>query len=148
MPWKNSRGSKSRQFVVKTLTPEAGPRPIGPYSHAAVANGFVFVSATAGINPRTNQLAGRSLGEQLHQIFDNLEGFLAAAGSNLRQVVHVTIYLKDVKEFEAMNTIYSKRVGAHRPARTVIGVTDLPKRGARLTMSAIALRGQKKIKHG
>ena len=146
MPRKNAYARRNKLSDVETLTPIGGPRPIGPYSHAAVANGFVFVSATAGIDPRTGKLAGRSLTAQAHQIFDNIENFLKAAGSSLNRVLHVTVYLKDVKDFEALNAIYIERMGAHRPARSVIGVADLPKRGARLTMSVIALSRNTKAK--
>ena len=64
---------------------------------------------------------------------------LAAAGSDLHHVVHVNVFLKDVGDFEEMNRAYAETMGSHRPARTVIGVNDLPKPGARLTMNLTAV---------
>jgi len=60
----------------------------------------------------------------------------------LRHIVHVTIFLKSVRDFKAMNAIYQRRMGSHRPARTVVEVSNLPKPGARLTLNAIAVSGR------
>jgi 2-iminobutanoate/2-iminopropanoate deaminase len=66
---------------------------------------------------------------------------LAAVGSDLRQVMHITVFLKDMRDFDEMNRAYVERMGGHLPARTVIGVTDLPKPGIRLTMNLFAVAG-------
>jgi 2-iminobutanoate/2-iminopropanoate deaminase len=64
---------------------------------------------------------------------------LESVGSDLNHVVHVNVFLKDVRDFEEMNRAYVQMMGEHRPARTVIGVNDLPKGGALLTMNLTAV---------
>ncbi len=131
--------SSSTMPSVRTLTPPGTPEPIGPYSHVAIAGGFIFISGTAGIDPATNQLAAPEVASQTRQIMLNMAAMLAAAGSDLAHVVHVSVYLKDMADFAEMNRVYAEAMGEHRPARTAIGVTDLPKAGARLTMNAVAV---------
>lgn len=124
---------------VETLTPPGTPEPIGPYSHVARAGGLIFISGTAGVDPATGMLAGSDVASQTRQIIRNFAVMLAAAGSDLRHVVHVSVYLKDMGDFAEMNRAYAEAMGDHRPARTAIGVSDLPKPGARLTMDLRAV---------
>ena len=126
-------------YIVETLTPPGTPAPIGPYSHVAKAGPFLSVSGTAGVDPATGQLAGDDVYSQSLQILESFKVMLESAGSDLDHVVHVNVFLKDVRDFEAMNRAYVEKMGAHRPARTVIGVQDLPKAGARLTMNLTAV---------
>lgn len=126
-------------YAVETSTPAGTPTPIGPYSHIAKAGPFLSISGTAGVNPATGLLAGDDVYSQTAQILESFSVMLASAGSDLRHVVHVNVFLKDVRDFEEMNRAYADRMGSHRPARTVIGVHDLPKPGARLTMNLTAV---------
>jgi 2-iminobutanoate/2-iminopropanoate deaminase len=126
-------------YAVDTLMPPNTPAPIGPYSHVARAGPFLSISGTAGVNPATGQLAGDDVYAQTAQILESFAVMLAAAGSDLRHVLHVNVFLKDVRDFEEMNRAYAEKMGSHRPARTVIGVHDLPKPGARLTMNLTAV---------
>lgn len=124
---------------VETLTPPGTPEPIGPYSHVAKAGGFIFISGTAGVDPATGLLAGADVASQTRQIMRNFAAMLEAAGSDLTHVLHVNVYLKDMGDFAEMNRVYAAAMGGHRPARTAIGVSDLPKAGARLTMDLRAV---------
>ena len=124
---------------VETLTPPGTPEPIGPYSHVAKAGGFIFISGTAGVDPATGLLAGADVASQTRQIMRNFAAMLEAAGSDLTHVLHVNVYLKDMGDFAEMNRAYAEAMGDHRPARTAIGVSDLPKAGARLTMDLRAV---------
>jgi len=72
-------------------------------------------------------------------IIDSLETMLRSVGSDLDHIVHVNVFLADMADFEAMNAAYAEKLGAHRPARTVIGVRELPKPGFRLTMNLTAV---------
>jgi 2-iminobutanoate/2-iminopropanoate deaminase len=126
-------------YTVETLTPPNTPTPIGPYSHVARAGPFISISGTAGVNPTTGQLAGDDVSAQTAQILDSFSVMLASAGSDLHHVVHINVFLKDVRDFEEMNGAYAAKMGSHRPARTVIVVHDLPKPGARLTMNLTAM---------
>ena len=124
---------------VETSTPANTPTPIGPYSHVARVRGFITIGGTAGVDPATGQLAGGDVGSQTRQILDSFEVMLSSVGSDLAHVVHVNIYLAQMSDFEAMNAAYVEKLGDHRPARTVIGVRELPKPGVLLTMNLTAV---------
>ena len=126
-------------YTIETSTPPDTPTPIGPYSHIAKAGPFLSISGTAGVNPATGLLAGDDVYAQTRQILESFSVMLAAAGSDVNHVLHVNVFLKDVGDFEEMNRAYAEKMGSHRPARTVIGVNDLPKPGARLTMNLTAV---------
>ena len=96
---------------VDTSTPPNTPAPIGPYSHIAKVGQLITIGGTAGFDPATAQLAGPD----------------------------VNVFLKDMRDFEDMNRAYAEMMGDHRPARTVIGVNELPKPGIRLTMNLTAV---------
>lgn len=128
---------------VKTLTPPGTPEPIGPYSHIAKAAGFISISATAGVDPATGQLAGPDVYSQAKRIIESFKVMLEAAGSDLSHVLHINVFLKDIKDFGEMNRAYVEKMGDHRPARTVIAVTDLPKPGAVLTMNMTAVEANR-----
>ena len=124
---------------VRTFTPVDVMTPIGPYSHVARAGPFIMISATAGVDPRTGQLAGPDVAAQTRQIVTSFHSMLEGVGSSLSQVMHVTVFLRNIEDFEEMNRAYAEAFGDHRPARTVIGVSALPKPGALLTMNLTAV---------
>ena len=124
---------------VETTTPAGTPTPIGPYNHVAKVGEFISIGATAGVDPATGRLAGDDVGSQTLQILDSFRVMLASVGSDLAHVVHVTVFLKEMRDFEAMNAAYVEAMGEHRPARTVIGVRELPKPGVLLTINLTAV---------
>ena len=127
------------RYSVETSTPPGTPTPIGPYSHIAKVGPFLSIGGTAGVDPATGLLAGDDVHSQTARILESFSVMLASAGSDLAHVVHVNVFLKDIHDFEEMNRAYVEKMGSHRPARTVIGVHDLPKPGARLTMNLTAV---------
>lgn len=124
---------------VETSTPAGTPTPIGPYSHIAKVGPFISIGGTAGIDPTTGQLAGPDVASQARQILKSFAVMLASVGSDLDHVLHINIFLAEMSDFEAMNGAYIEMMGNHRPARTVIGVSELPKPGVRLTMNLTAV---------
>jgi len=124
---------------VETSTPPNTPNPIGPYSHIARVGQFITIGAIAGVDPATGQLAGNDVASQTRQIIRSFRVMLESVGSDLNHVIHITVFLKDMSDFEAMNAAYVDGTVAHRPARTVIGVRELPKPGALLTMNLSAV---------
>jgi 2-iminobutanoate/2-iminopropanoate deaminase len=124
---------------VKTSTPPNTPTPIGPYSHIAKVGQFITIGGTAGFNPLTGQLAGPDVGAQTRQILTSFQVMLQSAGSSLDHVMHINVFLKDMRDFDEMNRAYVEMMGEHRPARTVIGVNELPKPGILLTMNLTAV---------
>ena len=124
---------------VKTSTPPNTPAPIGPYSHIAKVGDFITIGGTAGFDPATGELAGPDAYLQTKQILDSFKVMLESAGSDLHHVVHVNVFLQSMSDFDEMNRAYVEKMGAHRPARTVIGVNELPRPGVVLTMNLTAV---------
>lgn len=126
----------SRQIVHTDQAPAA----IGPYSQAVRAGQFVFTAGQIGLDPTTGQLVADDVAAQTRQVMANLAAVLAAAGSNLGQVVKTTIFLTDMADFAAVNAVYGEFFPAEPPARSTVAVAALP-RGARVEIEAIALIG-------
>jgi 2-iminobutanoate/2-iminopropanoate deaminase len=124
---------------VETSTPPDTPGPIGPYSHIAKVGSLITIGGTAGVDPATGQLAGTDVESQTRQILESFRVMLESVGSDLTHVVHVTIFLSEMRDFDAMNAAYVEKLGDHRPARTVVGVRELPKPGVLLTMNLTAV---------
>ena len=124
---------------VETSTPPNTPTPIGPYSHIARVGQSITIGGTSGVDPATGALAGDDVAAQTRQILDNFAVMLGSVDSDLEHVVHINVFLKDMADFESMNAAYAEGLGSHRPARTVIGVRELPKPGLLLTMNLTAV---------
>ena len=124
---------------VETFTPPDTPEPIGPYSHIAKVGSFITIGGTAGVDPSTGLLAGSDVESQTLRILESFRTMLDSVGSDLEHVVHVNVFLRDMKDFEAMNRAYVTGMGTHRPARTVFSVRELPRPGVLLTMNLTAV---------
>ena len=125
--------------TIKTVATEHAPKAIGPYSQAIVADGIVYTAGQVALDPQSGALVGATIAEQTEQVLKNLSAVLAAAGSSLGQVVKTTVYLADMADFAAMNEVYARYFGGHRPARSTVQAGGLPK-GARLEIDAIAMQ--------
>ena len=124
---------------VETFTPAGTPTPIGPYNHVAKVGNQIWIGGTAGVDPATGRLAGPDIGAQTRQILSSFKLMLAAADSDLCHVTHVTVFLKHMADFAGMNEAYVAMMGEHRPARTVVAVSELPKPGVLVTMNLTAV---------
>ncbi|HSD33732.1 MAG TPA: RidA family protein [Gemmatimonadales bacterium] len=125
--------------TIKAVATDQAPKAIGPYSQAIVAEGIVYTAGQVALDPQSGTLVGATITEQTEQVLKNLTAVLAAAGSSLGQVVKTTVYLADMADFSAMNEVYARHFGAHRPARSTVQAGGLPK-GARLEIDAIAMQ--------
>jgi 2-iminobutanoate/2-iminopropanoate deaminase len=114
------------------------PAAIGPYSQAVKANGMVFCSGQIPIDPATGEFVAGGVREQTEQVLKNLSAVLDAAGSSLDQVVKTTVFLLDMKEFAAMNEVYSQFFKGVSPARATVAAAGLP-RDARVEIEVLAL---------
>lgn len=124
---------------IELSTPANTMTPVGPYSHIAKVGQFITIGGTAGVDPATGDLAGPAIGSQTKQILDAFEIMLESVGSDLDHIIHINIFLADLQDFDRMNAAYVEKMGAHRPARTAVAVTGLPKPGALLTMNLTAV---------
>jgi len=104
-----------------------GPKPIGPYSQAIRANGFLFVSGQVGFDPQTGEFVGTDVRSQTERVLENLKAILEAAGVTLNHVVKSTVFLKDMNDFPAMNEVYAKYFSAAPPSRSTVQAARLPK---------------------
>ncbi|HUP49164.1 MAG TPA: RidA family protein [Thermoanaerobaculia bacterium] len=114
------------------------PKAIGPYSQAIRANGLLFTSGQIPLDPATGNLVEGDFAAQARRVFQNLEAVLRAAGSTFSHVTRATVYLTDLANFQTLNSLYAEYFGEHKPARTTVGVKELPK-GALVEVDLIAL---------
>lgn len=110
--------------ITTVLTPGA-PAPGGHYSQATVHGGLVFVAGQLPIDPRTGEKRLGSVEEQVEVTLRNVEAILVAAGSDLAHLLKVTIYVSDIEHWGAINAVYARILGPHRPARAVVPTRDL-----------------------
>jgi len=113
------------------------PEAVGPYSQISIAGDTVFLSGQLPLDPETGNLVGDTLEGQTEQVFNNIEAVLKGVGLGLVDVARCSVYLTDMGTFPAMNTIYAKRFGNHKPARETIGVSALAL-GATVEITVIA----------
>lgn len=122
---------------MKFLATDGAPKAIGPYSQAVIEGNLLFASGQIPLDPKTGELVAGSIERSAEQIFDNLEAVLREAGLTFQDVVKTTVFLTKTEDFPAMNAVYAKRFGDHRPARSTVTVAALPK-GAPLEIDLIA----------
>lgn len=101
------------------------PRPAGHYSQAVIHNGLVYVAGQLPITPGQKEHRPGSVSEQTERTLQNVAAILAAAGSGLDRVLSMTIYVADIAHWPDVNSVYSRMLGAHKPARAVVPVKDL-----------------------
>lgn len=103
------------------------PAPIGPYSQAVKAGGFLFLSGQVPLIPGTSELRNGNITEETIQVMENLKAVLQEAGLNFSNVVKTTIFLKEMSFFTEINTEYGKYFDKDFPARETVAVKTLPK---------------------
>lgn len=112
---------------LKTVQTPDAPAAIGPYSQAIASDGWVFCSGQIPLDPGTMELVEGDVARQTEQVMANLQAVLEAAGAGLDTVVKTTVFLSDMGLFAAMNEVYGRHFGEHRPARATVAVRTLPK---------------------
>lgn len=112
------------------ISTHSAPNAVGPYSQAIRSGNFVFTAGQAALDPSTQQLISGGVAEQTRRTLENLKAILESAGTSLSRVVKANVYLKDLKDFAAMNAVYAEYLapqGVGAPARTTIEAARLPK---------------------
>jgi 2-iminobutanoate/2-iminopropanoate deaminase len=123
---------------MKTISTPDAPKAIGPYAQGIVANGFLFTAGQIALDPVSMEVVSGGIAEQTERVMLNLKGVLAAAGLTFANVVKTTVFLQEMSEFAAMNEVYARHFGDHRPARSTVAVGGLP-RGVRVEIELVAL---------
>jgi 2-iminobutanoate/2-iminopropanoate deaminase len=124
--------------VKEIIATENAPGAIGPYSQAVKTGNMVFCSGQIPIDPATGEFVSDNVAEQTEQVLKNLSAVLAAAGTNLNNVVKTTVFLADMNDFTAMNEVYSKFFSENKPARATVQAARLPK-DARVEIECVAV---------
>ncbi len=106
---------------------KGAPAPIGPYSQAVRANGFIFVSGQIPIRPDTGEVVEGGIAPQTHQVMKNISAILQAAGTGLENVVKTGVFLANLDDFSAFNQVYGEYFATSRPARATVQVGRLPR---------------------
>ena len=113
----------------QVLNTENAPKALGPYSQGIKAGCLIFLSGQLGLDPKTNDFAAGGVAEQTRQALTNLKHVIESAGSSMDNVVKTTVFLKDMNDFQAMNTVYGEFFKTEPPARSTVQVAALPKGG-------------------
>lgn len=122
---------------LRIVSTESAPAAIGPYSQAVVAGDLVFCSGQIAIDPASGQVIDGDISAQTDRVLTNLAAVLDTAGASLERVVKTTVFLADMDDFSAMNEVYARHFGDHRPARAAVEAGGLPK-GVAVEIEAIA----------
>lgn len=124
----------------KIINTSNAPAPIGPYSQAVLANGFLYVSGQIPINPATGELSQDSIKAETEQVMRNLNAVLMEAGFEFKHIVKTTIFLSDMALFSEVNEVYAGYFKSEFPARETVAVKGLPK-AVNVEISVIAYKG-------
>jgi 2-iminobutanoate/2-iminopropanoate deaminase len=116
-------GCSSKPYAIYTAD---APKPVGPYSQAIVAGNLVFGAGQLGIDPKQGKIIAETADGQMAQAIQNMFAVLHAAGSDPTKLVKVTVYFKDLNDFEKVNVVYEKMLGNNRPARAAIQADRIP----------------------
>ncbi len=125
----------------KVVAVPGAAAPLGPYSQAIKANGFVFVAGEKGYDPRTNALVPGGIKAETRQTLENIRMILDAAGSSFDLAVSSTVHMTNLDEFAEMNEVFAQYFRVDPPGRTTVEVSRLPG-GAHVEITVVALEGE------
>jgi len=122
----------------KVIQTEKAPTAIGPYSQAIRAGNFLFLSGQIPLDPKTGELVRGDIRQQTQQVLENIKGVLESQKLGMEDVVKVTIFLKNIGDFNQVNEVYGAYFPSFPPARSTVAVAGLP-RDVGIEIEAIAL---------
>ncbi|MGH9659560.1 MAG: RidA family protein [Bryobacteraceae bacterium] len=106
--------------MIERITPPGVPTPRGPYSPAVRAGDFLFVAGQGPVDPDTNQMSFGDIRHETRVVLENIRRILVGCGATLADVVKCSVFLRDGRDFGAMNEVYAEFFGADKPARTTV----------------------------
>jgi 2-iminobutanoate/2-iminopropanoate deaminase len=121
------------------IASEKAPKAIGPYSQAVALGNVIYTSGQIPLDPATGKLVEGGFEASARRVFENLKAVLTEAGVSFNEVVKATVYLKSLSDFQTLNGIYAEYFGDHKPARSTVGVAQLPMDAA-VEIDLIAIR--------
>lgn len=132
--------SLTREIITTTKAPAA----VGPYSQAVRVGDFIYTAGQIPLVPATGKLIEGGIEEQTRQVMQNLANVLEAAGSNLAHIIKTTIFVTNLADFAAINTVYGSFFTSNPPARSTVQVAALPL-GAHVEIEAVAIWAQSQV---
>ena len=114
-------------MILKPIYTDKAPKPVGPYSQAVKLGPWLFCSGQIPFNSEGTQIVGQNIETQAKQVFENIKAVLSSADMAFKDVVKSTVFLTDMKEFSKFNKVYEAYFLEHKPARSCIEVSALPK---------------------
>jgi 2-iminobutanoate/2-iminopropanoate deaminase len=125
--------------MLESIQSEKSAAPIGPYSQAIRAGGFIFVAGEKGLNVKTGEIVPGGIVPETRQTLENIKGILEEAGSSMEKVVQSFVFMTDLSDFAEMNAVYAEYFKATPPGRTTVEVKALPARAhIEITVTALA----------
>jgi len=134
--------SKTVKKPIEVIKTDKAGLPVGPYSQAIKAGGFVFVAGEKGMDPVTQRIVPGGIEPETRRTLENIKAINEEAGSHMDRVVSTFVFMTDLSEFSKMNAIYAEYFKANPPGRTTVEVKSLPA-GAHIEITATALAGDK-----
>ncbi len=122
----------------QAITTDKAALPVGPYSQAIQAGGFVFVAGEKGIDPKTGKIVEGGIAAETRQTFENIKAILEEAGITLDHAVRSVVYMTDISQFAEMNAVYAEYFTADPPGRSCVQVVALPA-GAHVEIEVTAM---------
>jgi 2-iminobutanoate/2-iminopropanoate deaminase len=126
-------------MIERIFTPGA-PAPRGPYSPAVRAGDFIFVSGQVPVDPMTGQAVLGDVKSETRRVLENIRLNLQGCGASMADVVKCQVFLADIKDFSAMNEVYTEFFGDSKPARTTVQAGALPLAGSKVEIDAVAYK--------
>ena len=126
--------------MIERIFPPGTPAPRGPYSPAVRAGDFIYVSGQGPIDPVSGQVVAQDVKAETRRVLENIRLNLEGCGATMADVVKCQVFLTDIRDFAAMNEVYTEFFGNSKPARSTIGVAALPLAGSKVEIEAIAYK--------
>tara|TARA_Y100001970_G_C14205197_1_gene843544 strand:- start:199 stop:594 length:396 start_codon:yes stop_codon:yes gene_type:complete len=126
------------QDMIDRIKTNKAPKALGTYSQGSKVGNLVFTSGQVGINPNSGILITESFQEEVLQVLKNVKAVLEAGGSNINQIIKLTVFIKDISNFTIVNDVFSSFFSDDYPARSLVEVADLPA-GANIEIEAIGV---------
>lgn len=126
---------------VTQVKTDGAPAAIGPYSQAVVHGGIIYTAGQIALDPATGQVVDGDVTRQTERVFLNLRAVLDEAGGSFQTILKTTVFLRDMNDFAAMNDVYSRFMGDHRPARSTVQVARLP-RDVAVEIEVVAVKNE------
>ena len=131
-------------MLFKPIYTDKAPQPVGPYSQAFRVGSWLFCSGQIPLDPKTSQVVGQDIESQTQQVFENIKAVLLAENMTFKNVIKTLIFLTDMKEFSRFNQIYESYFSNHKPARSCVEVSALPK-SVQVEMEVIAFQSDTEL---